>query len=596
MRGLERLVKLLILFGAFGISTYLALQPGSGGLWHGIEPAHAVGRTRTRDVATPYDLTKLEAVTAAIQTIRDKYVEPQRVKPRDMLLSALDFVQRDVAQVIVLRKGDSQEVTVRVGSQEKKFHVGDVQGPWDVSSYLREIFAFLQEHLKGDPEVDLREVEYAACNGILHTLDPHSVFLSPDAYREMSISTQGAFGGVGVAISIRDQLLTVVSPMPGTPAGRAGLKRHDRILAINAESTLNMPLDDAVLRLRGEPGTDVTVWVHREGVGGWAGTRPFKLRREVINVESVESKMLEQGVGYIRIRQFQSSTAGELDSALVTLHRAEARMKGLVLDLRSNPGGLLDQAAKVADRFLRKGIIVSTVSANEPRDDKMATSPGTEPNYPLVVLVNSSSASASEIVAGALKNQERAVIVGQRTFGKGSVQQLFPDMTRDKAALKLTIAQYLTPGEISIQSVGIAPDIDLDPMTVDPNDMDVMRAGKRMRERDLSKHLSNVSARTQKPLEDVRYNLPVAEREDLRERGGDAQDEFKIDFPIRFARDLVLHMPSDQPRVESVRRAQEFIDSVRTDEMVKVAADLKQLGYDWSSPPTPPPAGPAAED
>lgn len=586
MRGLERLTKLIILFAAFGLSTYFALQFRSGGLWHGIEPAHAVAARGGGEVKAPYDLTKLEAVTATIQTIRDKYVDPTRVKPKQMLMSALDYVQRDVAQVIVLKTEGSDDVTVRVGSAEKKFNVANVQGPWDVSAKLREIFEFLQEHLKNDAEVDLREVEYAACNGMLNTLDPHSVFLSPEAYKEMTISTQGAFGGVGIVISVRDQMLTVIKPMPGTPAGRAGLQRLDRIKRINNESTLNMPLDDAVRRLRGDPGTDVTVWIAREGPGGWAGDRPFKLRREVINVESVESRMLDQSVGYVRLKQFQAGTAGELDSALVALHRAEPRMRGLVLDLRSNPGGLLDQAAKVADRFLRNGVIVTTVSASEPRDEKAAKSPGTEPDYPLIVLVNSSSASASEIVAGALKNHDRAIIVGQKTFGKGSVQLVFPDVTREKAALKLTIAQYLTPGNISIQSVGITPDIELDPMTVDRLEMDVMRAGKRVRERDLSKHLSNSNAAAgQKPLDMVRYNLPTEEREEMRERGGDPEDDFEMDFPIRFARDLALAVPAGTPRPESVRRAAEFIDTVRREEMGKVANDLKQLGYDWSAPP-----------
>ena len=428
MRGIERVIKLSILFGAFALSTYFALQFRSGGLWHGIEVAQALGRPGTSEVKTEYDLTKLEAVTATIQTIRDKYVDPTRVKPRDMLLSALDFVQRDVAQVIVLRGTSDQEVTVRAGSSEKKFSVGDVQGPWDVSAHLREIFTFLQENLKNSPEVDLREVEYAACNGILHTLDPHSVFLSPEAYKEMTISTQGAFGGVGIVISIRDQMLTVIKPMPGTPAGRALIKRHDRITAINNESSLNMPLDDAVRRLRGEPGTPVTVHVHRDGAGGWAGSRPFVLRREVITVESVESRMLEEGVGYVRLKQFQSGTAGELDSALAALQRTDPKMRGLVLDLRSNPGGLLDQAARVVDRFIKRGVIVTTVSANEPRDEKVARDSGNEPDYPLIVLVNSSSASASEIVAGALKNLDRAIIVGQTTFGKGSVQLIFPEV------------------------------------------------------------------------------------------------------------------------------------------------------------------------
>ncbi len=589
MRRFDRILKVLILFGAFALSTWFALQFGSGGLWKGIETAHAVDkRTGAKE---KYDLTRLEAVTATIQTIRDKYVDPTRVKPRDMLLSALNYVQKDIPQVIVLREEGAQEVTVRVGPNSKKFRVDNVQGPWDVSAHLREVFTFLQDNLRNSPEVDLREVEYAACNGMLRTLDPHSIFLSPEAYREMTISTQGAFGGVGIVISIRDQLLTVIKPMPGTPAGRAGLKRHDRILRINNESTLNMPLDDAVRRLRGEPGTPVTVHVQREGA--WPGTRPFELKREVINVQSVESRMLDGDVGYIRLNQFQAGTTNELDSALAKIRRDAPKLRGLVLDLRSNPGGLLDQAAKVADRFLQGGIIVTTVSASEPRDEKIAKGPGTEPDYPLVVLVNASSASASEIVAGALKNHNRAVIVGERTFGKGSVQLVFPDITRDKAALKLTIAQYLTPGDVSIQGVGITPDIELDSMTADLVDMDLFASGNRMREGDLSKSLSNNRAATgQKPLATVRYNLSREDREALRERGGDPDDTFELDFPIKFARELVQKLPPATPRAEAVRKAEEFIGAMEREEIGKVSTDLARFGIDWSEPAagTAPPA------
>jgi len=593
MRGIERTIKLLIFFCAFALSAYFALQFGTGGLWTGIETAHAVGARGPAGAKTAYDITKLEAVTATIRTIRDKYVEPSRVKPKQMLLSALDFVQRDVAQVIVQRDAGPDRIRVRVGAAEKEFDVSNVQGPWDVSAKLREVFAFLQEHLIKDADVDLREVEYAACNGMLNTLDPHSVFLSPDAYLEMSISTQGAFGGIGIHIAMRDQMLTVLRPMPGTPATRVGLKHNDRIVRINNESTLNMPLDDALRRLRGEPGTEVTVYVAREGAGGWSGSRPFVIRREIINVSSVESRMLDQGIGYIRLKQFQSGTTGEFDAALQALHRADPKMRGLVLDMRSNPGGLLDQAIKIADRFLRSGVIVTTVSASEPRDEKLARPVGTEPDYPLVVLLNASSASASEIVAGALKNHDRAVVVGQRSFGKGTVQLIFSDVTRERAALKLTIAQYLTPGDISIQSVGITPDVELNPMTVDTLEMDVMRPGKRVTEKDLSKHLSSAHAATgQKPLETVRYNMPSEERDAMRERGGDPDDEFQMDFPTRFARDLVMNMPRGVSRSEAVRKASSLIERTQQGEMEKVAADLKRLGFDWTyvDPSTPGPS------
>jgi len=580
MRFLERLGKLGVVFGACALATYFAVNFRSGALWQTFEPALA----GTGQVAkAPYDLTRLEAVNETLKMIRDKYVDPDRVKPKEMLLSALNSVQRDVAQVIVLAD-DPNEVTVRVETNEKKFRVDNIQGPWDVSARLREVFAFLQKHLRGT-EVDLREVEYAACNGMLHTLDPHSVFLSPDAYKEMNLSTSGAFGGLGIVISIRDQMLTIMNPMPDTPAGRAGLKRLDRIVKINNESTLNMPLDDAVRRLRGDPGTPVTVWVTREGDGGWQGPKAFELKREQIKVKSVESRALDNGIGYVRLKQFQATSFAELEAALDDL-RAKSPIKGLVLDLRGNPGGLLDQAARIADKFLTDGVIVSTVGASEGREEKRAKGPGTEPPYPLVVLVSGTSASASEIVAGALKNQDRAVIVGSQTFGKGSVQLVFPDVTAEKAALKLTIAQYLTPGDVSIQGVGVTPDIELDPMTVDELEMDLTVQKDGLRERDLSAHLSNSrAAPAAKPLEMVRYQLSSAEREEMRDRGGDIEDQFQMDFPIKFARDLAQRMPPNTRRLDELRAAHDFIEQARKEELAKVSAELTKLGVDWSDAP-----------
>ncbi len=592
MRILERLGKVFVVFGAFALATFFALRYNSGGLWRGFEPALAVTGAVQK---APYDLTRLEAVNETLKMIRDKYVDPDRVKPKDMLLSALNYVQRDVAQVIVLND-DPNEVTIRVENNEKKFRVDNIQGPWDVSARLREVFAFLQKHLRGT-EVDLREVEYAACNGMLHTLDPHSVFMSPDAYKEMNLSTSGAFGGLGIVISIRDQMLTVMNPMPETPAGRAGLHKMDRILKINNESTLNMPLDDAVRRLRGEPGTPVTVWVSREGDGGWQGAKPFALTREVIKVKSIESHPLDQGVLYVRLKQFQQTSSAELEAALDDAHQ-RGPVRGVVLDLRGNPGGLLDQAARIADKFLLDGVIVSTVGASEGREEKRAKGPGTEPMYPLVVLVNGNSASASEIVAGALKNNDRALIVGQQTFGKGSVQLVFPDVTPEKAALKLTIAQYLTPGDVSIQGVGVTPDIELDPMTADDLEMDLVARKDGLRERDLSAHLSNThAAPAGKPAEVIRYDLPSAEREAIRDRGGEFDDDnFQQDFPIRFGRDLALRLQPNTKRPDQVRASHDFAEQTRKDEVAKVSAELGKLGVDWADAPSDPAQVAGAKD
>ena len=578
MRRLERLGKLLAVLGAFTLSGFLAHQFGAGGLWHGFNPAVPTGEGVNK---RRYDLPRLEAVNETLKYVRDRYVEPDRVRPRDMLLSALNYIQRDVAQVIVMPSSNG-EVTLRVDTHSKQLRVDNVQGPWDVAAKLREVFSFLQKHLQDDSEVDLRSIEYAACNGILRTLDPHSTFLSPEAYKEMNLSTSGHFGGLGIVISIRDQLLTIIRPMPGTPAGRAGLERKDRVMKINNESTLNMPLDDAVRRLRGKPGTKVTVWISREGA--WEGVKKFVLTRERIRVRSVLSERLSGDIGYIRLKQFQATSTNEIHEALDKL-RDKGPLKGLVLDLRGNPGGLLEQAAKVSDLFVPRGIIVATQGASEGREEKKATMAGTEPPYPMAVLVNGSSASASEIVAGALKNLGRAVIIGQTTFGKGSVQLVFPEITRDKAALKLTIAQYLTPGDTSIQGVGVTPHIELDPMTVDRLEMDLTVKDGGVRERDLSQHLSNDRAtKPSKPAQVVRFYLPSDHREEIRERGSELDDEFQQDFAIGFAGDLVTRMAAGKPAQAQLRRSVKFIEETNHAELGKVANALGKMDIDWSTP------------
>jgi len=581
--------KASVLFGSFGVAAYLALRLNGGGLWEGLAPAVAANNpvASTTSTPAPYDLTQLKVVNELLKTVRDRYVDPKRVKPREMLLSALNYVQRDVAQVIVLYEEGAPTVKVRVDTQEKEFRVDNVQGPWDVSARLREVFAFMQDGLKGT-EVDLREIEYAACNGMLHTLDPHSVLLSPEAYKEMNLSTSGQFGGLGIVISIRDQQLTVINPMPSTPAGRAGVHKYDRITKINGESTLNMGLNEAVAHLRGAPGTKVTVWIHRDGADGWALSKPFELTRETIHVESVEHRLLDGAdhVGYVRLKQFQANTSADLDAALADMKKT-GELKGLVLDLRGNPGGLLDQAARVADKFIADGPIVATVgNPSEGREEKVAHADGTEPNYPIVLLVNGSSASASEIVAGAMKNHDRAVIVGETSFGKGSVQLVFNDLP-DKAALKLTIAQYLTePGDVSIQGVGVTPDVELDPMTVDDKEMDLsVDQGAMLKERDLSRSLSNARAHEgQHPLENVRYDLPEKERQDLRERGGDPDENFQMDFPVRFGRDFVAHVQPGK-RLDQLRTAKSLIGEARASELAKVVNELKGMGVDWSDAP-----------
>ena len=593
MRLHARALSFVSLFAAFGLATFLALQLHGGGLWEPLAPANAAnGPAASAHGPANYDLTQLKVVNEVLKNVRDKYVDPKRVKPKDMLLSALNYVQRDVAQVIVLHEEPQATVSIRVDTQEREFRVDNVLGLWDVAARLRDILGFVQENLKGT-EVDLREVEYAACNGMLHTLDPHSVLLSPEAYKEMNLSTSGQFGGLGIVISIRDQQLTVVNPMPGTPAFRAGVKKFDRITKIGGESTLNMGLNEAVQHLRGAPGTKVTVSFRRDGPDGFQTPKPFELTREIIKVASVEHKLLADNIGYVRLKQCQQTTAKDLDEALSDMKKG-GELKGLVLDLRGNPGGLLEQAARVADKFLASGPIVATVGnpgAGEDREEKVAHAEGTEPNYPIALLVNGSSASASEIVAGALKNHDRAVIIGETTFGKGSVQLVFTELP-DRAALKLTIAQYLTmPGDISIQGTGVTPDIELDPMTADTQEMDLtVDTGMFLKERDLAKSLTNAKSREgQKPQEVVRYDLPELLRRELRERGGDPDDLLGTDFPnkdfpVKFAREIAARVPQGK-RLEQLKAAKDVIAKTRTEELAKVTNDLSALQIDWSDAP-----------
>jgi len=347
--------------------------------------------------------------------------------------------------------------------------------------------------------IDESELIRGAVRGMLEELDPHSSFLDVEAYEEMQVDTKGEFHGLGIEISKqKDGFIEVISPIEGTPADRAGIMARDLIVKIcptevpedwedDCRSTKDMTLFEAVSLMRGKRGTEITINIFREG---FSEPQPFKVVRDVVKVVSVSGKLLEPGYGYIRVRAFQERSVEDLESALAEIH-AEAGdpFEGLVLDLRDNPGGLLDQAVRIADLWLSDGLIVYTQGRREnQRQDFPAHNQGTEPDYPIVVLVNGGSASASEIVAGALQDQRRALVVGQDTFGKGSVQTVFP--LEGDHGLRLTTALYYTPSGRSIQEVGISPDI------VVARIAEVAGANprRRMREADLAGHFTQGDA------------------------------------------------------------------------------------------------------
>ncbi len=304
-------------------------------------------------------------------------------------------------------------------------------------------------------EVKPESILYGAIRGMLTTLDPHSSFMTPEEYKEMQVETKGQFGGLGIEISIRDGILTVVSPIEDTPAYKVGIKAGDKIVKIEEKSTKGMSIFEAVKLLRGTKGSKVNIWIMRDG---FEEMKEFTITRDIINVKSVKSRLLEDGYGYVRITQFQSKTHKDLEEALKNVGAGDKDFKGLILDLRNNPGGLLNQAVSVSDEFLESGLIVYTegrIPGQEMRFE--ARKRGVQPAYPIIVLVNGGSASASEIVAGALQDHERAVILGTRTFGKGSVQTIIP--LPDGSAMRITTARYYTPSGRSIQAKGIQPDL-----------------------------------------------------------------------------------------------------------------------------------------
>ncbi|OGU14367.1 MAG: peptidase S41 [Geobacteraceae bacterium GWC2_53_11] len=333
-------------------------------------------------------------------------------------------------------------------------------------------------------EVDTKKLIYGAINGMLSSLDPHSSFMPPDTYKEMKIDTKGAFGGLGIEISIKDGVLTVISPIEDTPAFKAGIKAGDMILKIDDKFTKDLNINDAVKRMRGIKGTKVILTIMREG---FDKPKEFPLVRDIIQVKSVRFSLMDGGYGYVRIAQFQEKTDEDLTKALKALKEEnKGELKGLVLDMRNDPGGLLEQAFKVADHFVPEGQMVVYTEGRE-KDSKMqftAKKGGKEPNYPIVVVINGGSASASEIVAGALQDHKRAIILGTQSFGKGSVQTIIP--LSDDSGLRLTTARYYTPKGRSIQAKGITPDITVEAVELPKT------AGKKdalhLREKDLENH------------------------------------------------------------------------------------------------------------
>jgi carboxyl-terminal processing protease len=380
--------------------------------------------------------------------------------------------------------------------------------------------------IKNDYVEDVEDSEMLnnAIRGMLSGLDPHSSYLDQEQFKELQVGTSGEFGGLGIEVGMEDGFVKVIAPIDDTPAQRAGIEAGDLIIRLDDTPVKGLTLNDAVKIMRGKPGTVLRLTVVREGVD-----QPLKIdiKRAIIKVKSVKSRMLEDGFGYVRISQFQSKTAESMVDAIEALNKeAGGPLKGMVLDLRNNPGGVLNGAVAVSDAFLKKGLIVYT--EGRVSDSKLrfnATPDDILNSAPLVILVNQGSASASEIVSGALQDHHRAIVVGNPTFGKGSVQTILP--LSNGTAVKLTTARYYTPSGRSIQAEGIKPDIELDQVRVSA----LERSIDPVKEADLSGHLSNGNGKKSKKS---------AEEEDEEEDESLAEKDYQLYEALNLLKGLAI--------------------------------------------------------
>lgn len=508
-------------------------------------------------------------------------------------------------------KAKKEQIVLDLGGVKKNFEYEPQRSIWGMIFMLRDIFKFVETEAKkqklaekfkgGEEPIEWEKIEYAAINAMLGTLDPHSAFLEPKYARDLTLTTKGEFGGVGIVISVRDGFLTVISPIDGTPAAIAGVKAKDRIVKIDEDSAINMPLEDAVSKLRGLPNSSVNISVQRAND---PKELDFTLKRSIIKVDSVAYALMDNDVGYLRIKAFQGNTAADVQAGILDMkQKSKNKMPGVILDLRDNPGGLLREAVSISDLFLSAGEVVSTQGAQkESRQVEMATPGELDENLKIVVLVNGGSASASEIVGAAIKygggnendpDEGRGILIGDSaTFGKGSVQMLFdfPNLSNptskqgipvQPAALKLTIAQYYAPRGRIIQTVGVKPDISLTPVRTDkPNELSLFQSTSR-REIDLEAHLAADKNREEKSLFHLDFLAPPLD-EETNEYGKLNVDKLKSEFAINVASEFILSAQGNS-RKALLANAEKIKAKLDQQEQKKIIEALKKHQIDWSS-------------
>lgn len=530
------------------------------------------------------DLRGLHVASRALNLIRQHYVDPDKVHPRDMLEEGLQAVAHLVPEMLVDApqldaRGRPLELRIRIGEASLRLPLADLTDALRLNWALLRAVRFVADHLP--PDVPAAKVEYLAVNGMLSTLDQFSHMLEPDQWRDMQTNTGGNFGGLGIVILAQDGVLTIQSVIDASPAQKAGLLPGDQILQIDGEDTLNMTVDEAVERLRGQVGITARLQLKRKG---WTRPQEVTVVRAVIHLQSVEAKVLDNGIGYARIKSFQRGTAEELSAAIDHL-LSNGSQNGLVLDLRDNPGGLLDEAIRVGDLFIGQGPVVITVTGGQrQRDVRNVTGQGRFQKMPVAVLINGHSASASEVVAGALKYSGRAIVLGEQSFGKASVQ--VPYEIAD-AALKLTVAKYLVPGDINVMGVGIAPDIALQFVSATREQVSLFggphysRAVRKVRTLMAAQLLDraaggNDGMQTDRPAYDLRVLLPEAAQGEGLEGPAEVMER-----EPRERAAILLRRAGDVRAAVTLKNAQADLAEMAHADDLALVAHLKKQGIDW---------------
>ncbi|MBI2083750.1 MAG: PDZ domain-containing protein [Deltaproteobacteria bacterium] len=504
-------------------------------------------------------LVDIPIIGKTLHYIEKSYFDPTAIDPKKLFEEAARELEGSISPFLV--KIEEKKIHLRYADKTADISVPSPFTLSDLIPIFRQTLGFLKVNYEG--RLDEKEREYLTAAGMMDALDTHSNFLHPKVYQEFKIGTRGTFGGLGIVIGLREGHLAVISPLEETPAWKAGIRAKDRIIQIDEEATINMSLTEAVEKLRGAVGSQVTILIQRDGT---PTPLRFTLTRAKIEIRSVAGRLLEdQKIGLVKIKHFQEDTADKFDGLFKKFQKQSPSLEGLILDLRNNPGGLLDQAIEMADRFLAEGVIVKAVGRRSLDLEKAKPGSPLE-SIPLVVLVNEGSASASEIVAGTFQQTKRAQVLGTLTFGKGTVQTVYD--LRDGSALKLTIAKYLTAGDREVQSIGVQPNIELLPVTVQKETVNLYEDERRDSDDEKEKRL---------PAPQAEFRLQYLASDPKKSEDEESyQIGLEEDFPIQLAKKML------QSPAEPISK---LIETTAGEEKKRIEESLTKIGIDWSKGP-----------